>query len=112
MRKFLQKLAWKTHRWETKFSLLNLYFGDDGDKFGIELLSIENGIKWKGSFFEFTWSFPTVTHRGILRVDVFFLYNKWSEWCIDLEDRKLWGRNLNLWEKINLHVHSKFSSIG
>lgn len=112
MRKFLQKLAWKTHRWETSFSLLNLYFGGHGDKFGIELLTIENGIKWRGSLFQLTWSFPTVTHRGLLRIDLFFLYEKWSKWCIELEDRELWGAKLNLWEKINLDIHDKFSSIG
>lgn len=112
MRKILQKIAWKTHRWNLKISLFNLYLGGDHDKFGFKLLNISNGILWEGSLFEITWAFPTVTHRGELVIDVLFLYEKWDNWCIDMTDRKLWGSELNRWEKFNYYIHGKFKSIG
>jgi len=111
IRKLLQKMAWKTHRWDTKISLFTVYLGGDHNKFGFKLLNIDKGIRWEGSLFEITWSFPTVTHAGELVIDVFFLYEKWDNWCIDMSDRKLWGSKLNAWERFNYYIHGKFKSI-
>lgn len=108
----LQKIAWKTHRWNLKLSLFNVYLGGDQDKFGFQLLNIHNGIHWKGSLFEITGSLPTATHRGVLVVDIFFLYEKWDDWCVNMSDRELWGSKLTKWEQFNYYIHSKFKSIG
>ena len=51
MRKKLQKIAWKTNRWTTKISLLNLYLGGDNHKFGFQILNIDKGFVWSGSLF-------------------------------------------------------------
>ena len=112
MRKLLQKIAWKTHRVGWEISLFNLYFNGQHNKFGFQILNIKNGITWEGSLFEITGSLPTVTHRGELVVDIFFLYEKWDDWCIDMIDRKMWGSELNKWEQFNYYIHSKFKSIG
>lgn len=112
MRKFLQRLAWKTNRWDTKISLFNIYLGSDHNKFGFDILKIDNGWKWRGALFECTWSFPTVTHRGELRLDFLFLFEKWDDWCIDMIDRKLWGSKLTLWERMNSYINTKFKNIG
>ncbi len=111
MRKKLQKIAWKTNRWTTKISLLNLYLGGDNHKFGFQILNIDKGFVWSGSLFEVTWYFPTVTHSGELTVDILFLFEKWDNWCIDMTDRVMWGSELSRWEKINRFIHSKFKSI-
>jgi hypothetical protein len=112
MRKILQKLAWKTNRWDVKFSLLNIYLGGDNGKFGFEFIKIDNGFQWEGSLLEITWEFPTVTHRGELNIDVLFLYNKWDKWCRDNDDRELWGSQLNSWEKFNCKVNNWLNNIG
>ena len=104
-------MAWKTHRWDTKISLFNIYLGGDRNKFGFQLLNIDRGIHWEGSLFEITWHFPTVTHAGELTIDLFFLYEKWDNWCIDMSDRMLWGSKLNSWELFNYYLHAKFKSI-
>ena len=111
MRKILQKIAWKTNNWTAKFSLLTIYLGGDHHKFGFQFLNIDNGIWWSGSFFEITWSFPTVTHVGELTIDVFYLFEKWDKWCIDMIDRVMWGSSLSLWERVNRYIHTKFKSI-
>ena len=111
MRQILQKLAWKTNNWSAKFGLLNLYFGGDNNKFGFQLCNIDNGVWWKGSLLEITWSFPTVTHGGELNIDILYLYRNWSVRCIDMGDRELWGAKLSVWERLNVYVHDKFSNI-
>lgn len=111
MRKILQKIAWKTNQWTTKISLFNLYLGGDIHKFGFKILNIDKGFKWSGSLFEITWNFPTVTHGGELTIDILFLFEKWDNWCIDMDDRVLWGSGLSSWEKINRFIHSKFKNI-
>jgi hypothetical protein len=112
MRKFLQKIAWKTHRWYVKMELFNFYLGYDGGKYGVQLFTIKNGISWCGSLFELTWHFPTVTHRGDLRIDLLFAFEKWNDWCIDMIDRKLWGTKLSKWEKMNFWLNKKIRSVG
>ena len=111
IRKMLQKMAWKTHRWGWEISLFNIYLNGQHNKFGFQLLNVKNGIVWEGSLFEITWAFPTVTHAGELVVDIFFLFEKWDDWCIDMTERVLWGSELNRWEKINRYIHGKFKSI-
>lgn len=111
MRKILQKIAWKTHRWTTKVSLLNIYLGANHGKFGIQVLNIDKGVFWEGSLFEVTWVFPTVTHRGELIIDLFFMYDKWNDWCIDMIDRKLWGSELTRWERVNLWLNTQLKKI-
>ena len=112
IRKLLQKMAWKTHRWDTKVSLFNIYLGGDNHKFGFQILNIDNGIQWEGSLLEVAWFFPTVTHRGELRLDVLFLFEIWDNWCIDMIDRKLWGSKLTRWERINSYLNTKLKSLG
>jgi hypothetical protein len=112
MRKILQKIAWKTNRWNYKFSLFNIYLGGDHNKFGVQIVNLSAGWRWEGSLLEITWCFPTVTHRGMLNIDILFLFELWDNWCIDLSDRKLWGSKLNRWESVNLYLNSKFKSIG
>lgn len=111
MRKILQKIAWKTNNWTAKFSLLTIYLGGDNHKFGFKLLNIDNGIWWSGSLFEITWSFPTVTHAGELTIDILYIFEKWDDWCIDMDDREMWGSKLTVWERVNRYVHTKFKSI-
>ena len=111
IKKLLQKIAWKTHRWNLKFGLLNIYLGGDHDKFGFQVMNISTGIFWSGSLFEITWSFPTATHAGELTIDILYLFEKWDNWCIDMTDRKLWGTKLSWWEQLNYFLHGKFKSI-
>lgn len=112
MRKLLQTIAWFTHTLNWEVNLFNFYLNGEYNKFGFQILYINNGIKWSGSLLEITGSLPTVTHLGNLRVDVLFLYEKWDDWCINMTDRVLWGSKLNSWEKINYYLHTKFKSIG
>ena len=112
MRKILQKIAWKTHRWGFKYSTFILYLGAEHNKFGFQIMNIKNGITWEGSLFEITWTFPTATHRGDLTIDVLFLFEKWDRWCTHMDDLELWGTKLTRWEKFNIYINDKFNSIG
>lgn len=112
MRQILQQIAWKTNRWSTTISLLNIYLGGDNKRFGFRIFTIDKGITWEGSLLEVTWSFPTVTHRGELNIDFLFLFDVWDKWCIDNADRQLWGRPLSWWERVNLDLNSFLKNIG
>ena len=111
IRKILQKIAWKTYRWNLKIGLFNVYLGGDHDKFGFQILNVHNGIHWSGSLFEITWAFPTVTHGGELTIDILYLFEKWNSWCRDMDERELWGSKLNRWEKFNIYINDKLNSI-
>lgn len=111
MKKILQKISWKTHLWNSKISLFNIYFGSDNHKFGFKLLNIDNGIQWQGSLFEITWRFPTAIREGELSVDMLFLFQKWDNWCVDMIDHKLWGVKLNWWEKLNFYINTRLKSL-
>ena len=106
MRKILQRLAWKTHEWDVKINFLTVYLGGNNGKFGIEIIGVDNGIFWKGSLFEFTWSFPTVTHGGLLSIDMLFSFNKWN-----MSDTILWGGSVSRWGKLNIYLNDWFTSI-
>lgn len=110
-RKILQKIAWKTNKWATKINLLSIYLGGDRNKFGFQILNIDRGIFWSGSLFEITWCFPTVTHGGEFNIDILFIFEKWDNWCIYLEDQSMWGSKLNIWDKFNLYINNKIKSI-
>ena len=88
MRKILQKIAWKTHRWGFKYSSFILYLGAEHNKFGFQIMNIKNGITWEGSLFE------------------------WDRWCTHMDDLELWGTKLTRWEKFNIYINDKFNSIG
>lgn len=111
MRKILQKIAWRTHRWSLKIGLFNVYLGGDHNKFGFQILNVDNGLFWSGSLFEITWAFPTVTHGGELTIDILYLFEKWDSWCHDMDERELWGSKLNRWEKFNIYINDKLNSI-
>lgn len=111
MRKLLQKIAWKTNNWTTKISLFSIYLGGDNQKFGFQILNIDKGFIWSGSLFEITWYFPTITHAGELTIDILFLFKKWNNWCIHMDERVLWGSGLSRWERINRYIHNKLNQL-
>ena len=111
MRKLLQKIAWKTNNWTTKISLFSIYLGGDNQKFGFQILNIDKGFIWSGSLFEITWHFPTITHAGELTIDILFLFKKWNNWCIHMDERVLWGSGLSRWERINRYIHNKLNQL-
>jgi hypothetical protein len=111
MRKILQKIAWKTNNWTTKISLFSIYLGGDNQKFGFQILNIDRGFIWSGSLFEITWHFPTITHAGELTIDILFLFKKWNYWCINMDERVLWGSGLSRWERINRYIHDKLNQL-
>ena len=49
---------------------------------------------------------------GDLRIDILFLFDKWDNWCINMNDEELWGYKLSRWERFNTNIHNKFKSIG
>jgi hypothetical protein len=76
----------------------------------MQILEIKKNVGWGGSLFEFVWYLPTVTSKGETHIDILFLNDIWSNWCIELKDKKLWGIKLNGWEKINIWLYKKIKN--
>lgn len=110
MKKLLQKIAWKTRRFNTKISLLNLYLHDNQATWGFNLLSLNLNFKTY-SLLRFEFRLPNganVRRFTIDNWDILFLstilwreYNRLSEYY-------LWSRlDAQGWDKIKLNLLEK-----
>ena len=108
MNRLLEKIAWKTRRWNLKFSLLNLSHKSNEITFDFVCFTI-SFRDYSLLSLHFRLPNKTTVKRFVVDSwDFLFLYNflftKWER----LSDRALWSRNsLSTWEEIQLKILSK-----
>jgi len=93
MKRLLQKIAWKTHRWHFELSLLNLYFPSVARQFGFELVTISSHSK-SYSLLKIKCRLPDVTGRQLqFDMDFLFLRSYLSKIHDDMMDDRMWNVN-------------------
>ena len=108
MNRLLEKIAWKTHRWNFEFSLFKLVY--KSNEIGFDFICFTIAFR-KYSLISFHFRLPNKTTVRRFVVDSWdflylynFLFTKWE----NLHDRALWSRNsLSTWEEIQLKILSK-----
>jgi len=93
IKRILQKIEWKTRRWNLKINLLDIYLHDGDACWGFTLLEVSNNYV-PYSLLSFEVRLPNGADRKILQVtnwDFFFLSTPFYNWCRDEDERILWG---------------------
>lgn len=104
----LEKISWKTRRWNFKFQLLNLYLHDGDSTWGFNLASFVVNYHLY-SLLSLEFRLPNKTNVNRFVVDHWdFFYLRSLLWNIleDLEERKMWV-GLTKIEKIKYKFISK-----
>ena len=107
MNKLLEKIAWKTRRWNYQFYLLNIYLHDQVGTWGINICTFKNG--WNDySLFSFEFRLPNKTHVQRFTVDnwdVLFIKTYLDNVFEDLCDRRLWSTSgLSAWGEFKYNI--------
>lgn len=108
MNRLLEKIAWKTRRWNFEFSLVRLMYISNIVE--IELCSFSANFE-NYSILSIHFRLPNKTNvkRFVIdRWDIFFIYTFLNKRLEELNDRELWNKNsLNNWEKFQLKILDK-----
>lgn len=102
----LEKISWKTRRWNFKFHLFNLYLHDGDESWGFNFFTFNVNFRFYSLLsLEFRLPNKTTVKRFVIDDWDFFFINQplWKR-CEDLSERKLWGSKLTRWEKIQLGI--------
>jgi hypothetical protein len=109
LQKLLEKISWKTRKWNLKIQFFTLYLHDSDGCWGFELLSISNNFI-KRSLLRLEFRLPNKTTVKVFHIDswdiLFMSYYLWRR-LDNLEDRQMWSRNLSTWEKLQVIVLQK-----
>ena len=108
MRTLLEKISWKTRRWNIGFTLFRLMH--TSNIIEIDLCSFLINLKYY-SLLSFHFRLPNKTNVKefvIDRWDIFFtytfLYKRWES----LDDKNIWNKNsMNIWDKLQLKILNK-----
>jgi hypothetical protein len=109
MNKILQKIAWKTRRWNLKINLLDIYLHDGDGCWGFTLFEVVKDFR-PYSLLSIEFRLPNganVKRFVVDNWDFLFLSTPLWKWIEDTDERKLWGSNLTKWEEFWLKNLSK-----
>lgn len=105
----LQKIAWKTRKWNLKVTLLDILIHDGDGSWGINLLDF--GYNYRShSLFCIDFRLPNGADIKNLTIDHFdFLYLRQPLWRAydNLSETKLWSNNLSTFDEIKLVILEK-----
>ncbi len=107
--KILQKIAWKTRKWNLKINLFDLFLHDGDGCWGFVLFEIVHNFETK-SLLAFEFRLPNGGNVKEFTIDNWdflfvrrYMYKQWAE----LDDRKMWSGPLSKWDEIKLKVLEK-----
>jgi len=109
MNKLLQKLEWRLHRVNLKFTLLDLYLHDGDGCIGFTFFEFTNDYR-PYALLALEFRLPNGAERRITTItnwDFLFLSTPLWKWVRDTDERKLWGSTLTKWELFWLKTLSK-----
>lgn len=102
----LQKIAWKTRKWNLKICFLDIALHDNDGSWGIKLLDVQYKFR-SYCLFCIDFRLPNgadIKKTAIDSFDLFFLRNYLWNVYDDISDRKLWGSSLSTVAKIKLVI--------
>ncbi len=107
--KILQKIEWKTRRWNLKINLLDIFLHDGDRCWGFTLLEVVHDFKTR-SLLAFEFRLPNGAEVKSFSIDNWdflflrsFMYKHWEE----LDDRKMWSGPLSRWDEFKLKMLGK-----
>jgi hypothetical protein len=109
MNKLLQKIAWKTRRWNLKVNLLDIYLHDGDGCWGFTLLEVVKDFR-PYSLLSIEFRLPNgaeVKRFTIDNWDFLFLSTPIWKWVSDTDEREMWTGSLNRWDSFWLKTLSK-----
>ena len=109
MRKLLQKISWRTRKWNLELKLLCISLHDGSACWGFSLFTINKGYK-KYSLISFEFRLPNGADRKYFDItdwDILFLHNYLWKQYDDLSDNKLWTGTLWWWDETKLKILNK-----
>lgn len=102
----LQKIAWKTRRWNFKINLLDIFLHDGYGCWGFTFFKVVKDYK-SYALLAFEFRLPNGADIKKFKVDNFdilFIGNPSKEWKMDLEDSILWGYKPTILQRIGLKI--------
>ena len=114
MKKLLQKISWRTRKWNLsclnlEFKLLCISLHDGSACWGFSLFTINKGYR-KYSLISFEFRLPNGADRKYFDItdwDILFLHNYLWKQYDDLSDNKLWAGALWWWDETKLKILNK-----
>ena len=102
----LQKISWKTHRWNLKFNLLNIYLRDGDGCWGFSFCEVINKYR-PYALLAFEFRLPNGANIKEFTVDnwdLLYLSTPLYDWYSDLSEDILWGSKPTPIQKIGMHI--------
>ena len=106
----LQKINWKTRRWNLKFNLLDLHIHDGDQCWGFSFCEVtKNYITY--SLLSFEFRLPNGADRKVFQVtnwDLLYLSTPLLNKTLELNDNIMWGHKPSRWERFLIKMGDKF----
>lgn len=102
----LQKIAWKTRKWNLRVNLFDILLHDNQRSWGISILNINYNFR-SYSLFSVSFRLPNgadVKKLSIDEFDLLFLHNYLWKTYDNLSDSKLWGGSLSKIDDLKLLI--------
>ena len=105
----LQKINWKTRRWNLRFNLLNLYLHDGDQCWGFSFCEVIKDYRTY-SLLSFEFRLPNGADRKVFDVtnwDFLYLSTPLFDKISDLNENIMWGYNPTRWERFLIKIGDK-----
>ena len=105
----LQKIAWRTRRWNIKFNLLDIFLHDGDGCWGFTFFEIVKDFR-PYSLLSIEFRLPNgadIKYFNVTNWDFLFLSTPLYDWSSGLEEDILWGHKPTVIEKIGLSITNK-----
>lgn len=105
----LQKIGWKTRRWNLKFNLLDVYLHDGDQCWGFSLCEVIKDHR-PYSLLSIEFRLPNGAERMNVQWtnwDLFYISTPFYDWYTDTIDNVLWGYKPSFIERIGINIASK-----
>ena len=109
MKNILQKIAWKTRRWNLKISFFDLFLHDGDGCWGFTLFEVVNNYQTY-ALLAFECRLPNgadIRSFTIDSWDILFISNPMRKWYLEMDDRMMWGHVPSTFKKMMFNLVGK-----
>lgn len=105
----LQKISWKTRKWNLKFNLLEVYLHDGDGCWGFSFCEVIKDYR-PYSLLAIEFRLPNGAERTKIQWtnwDILFLSTPLYDWMGDLEESMLWGYEPTRFQRMSLNLANR-----
>ena len=105
----LQKIGWKTRKWNLKFNLLEVYLHDGDQCWGFSFCEVIKNYR-SYSLLAIEFRLPNGAERTKIqwtRWDIFYISTPFYDWILDVQENVTWGHKPTRFEKLCLRIFNK-----